>query len=153
MYIKRIELTNIRCFEHLEIDLSSSGNVRKWAVILGNNGVGKTTLLRSVAVGLCDRTSAAGLIKDLQGEWVRKGSPDHEGTIEIELIDSDQGRPFSSKITIVNYDGSEIIKDFDSPIAGSPHQDIFVCAYGAGRGVIGTRDYTKFRTTDSVYSL
>ena len=153
MYIKRIELTNIRCFEHLEIDLSSNGNVRKWAVILGNNGVGKTTLLRSVAVGLCDKTSAAGLIKDLQGEWVRKGSPDNEGTIKIELKDSDQGRPFSSKITIVNDDGREFIKDFDSPIVGSPQEDIFVCAYGANRGVFGTRDYPEYRTTDSVYSL
>lgn len=153
MYIKRIELTNIRCFEHLEIDLSSNGNVRKWAVILGDNGVGKTTLLRSVAVGLCDRTSAAGLIKDLQGEWVRKGSPDNEGTIEIELKASDQGRSFSSKITIVNDDGREFIKDFDSPIGGSPQEDIFVCAYGAGRGVFGAASYEKYRIIDSVYTL
>lgn len=153
MYIKRIELTNIRCFEHLEIDLSSNGNVRKWAVILGNNGVGKTTLLRSIAVGLCDETSAAGLIKDLQGEWVRKGSPNHEGTIEIELIDSDQGRSTSSKITIFNDNGREIIRDFDSPIAGSPQEDIFVCAYGAGRGVFGAASYEKYRTIDSVYTL
>ncbi len=153
MYITKIYLKNIRCFEEIEIDLKAGSDVRKWAVILGNNGVGKTTLLRSIAVGLCDRTSAAGLISDLQGQWVRNGSKDGEGTIEIELKDPEQNRSVTSKLTINNSDGHEIIAKNDGTIKGSNDKDIFVCAYGAGRGVVGTRDYPKYRIIDSVYTL
>lgn len=152
MYITKIRLKNIRCFEEIEIDLSVGSDIRKWAVLLGNNGIGKTTLLRSIAVGLCDRTGAAGLISDLQGEWVRKGSSDGTGTIEIQLKDPMRSRIVSSKLTIDNRGGRETIRDFDSPFASSP-EDILVCAYGAGRGFYGTRDYAKYRLIDSVYTL
>ncbi len=40
MYIKKVTLTNVRCFEHLEFDLSSKDSVQKWGVILGDNGFG-----------------------------------------------------------------------------------------------------------------
>ena len=153
MYITRIHLKNIRCFEEIEIDLKAESDVRKWAVILGNNGVGKTTLLRSIAVGLCDRLGAPGLIGDLPGEWVRKGSKDGMGTIEIELKDPERSRPVTTKLTIQNSDGHETIANFDSTIKGSNDRVIFVCAYGAGRGVMGTRDYPKYRIVDSVYTL
>ncbi len=153
MYISKIRLKNIRCFEEIEIDLNAGSDIRTWAVILGNNGTGKTTLLRSIAVGLCDRTSAAGLISDLQGEWVRKGSSDGRGTIEIELKVPGESRTVSSKLTIVNDGGRETIEDFDSPSKRAPEEDIFVCAYGAGRGIYGTRDYPKYRIIDSVHTL
>lgn len=152
MYITKIRLKNIRCFEDIEIDLNAGSGIRKWAVLLGNNGVGKTTLLRCIAVGLCDRTGAAGLISDLQGDWVRKDSSDGKGTIEIELRAPALSRTVSSKLTIVNDDGRETIEDFESSFEDSP-EDILVCAYGAGRGTYGTRDYTKYRIIDSVYTL
>ena len=73
MFISKITLRQIRCFEEFEIDLRTPDGVRKWAVVFGDNGVGKTTLLRSIAIGLCDATSAAGLIRELYGQWMRKG--------------------------------------------------------------------------------
>lgn len=50
-YFLSIELKNIRCFKvPQKLDLSdSNGFPAQWTVILGNNGVGKTTLLRSLA--------------------------------------------------------------------------------------------------------
>ena len=131
LYISKIRLKNIRCFEEIEIDLNAGSDIRKWAVILGNNGTGKTTLLRSIAVGLCDRTSAAGLISDLQGEWVRKGSSDGRGTIEIELKVPGESRTVAYKVTIVNDGGRETIEDFDSPSKRAPEEDIFcLCLWG-----------------------
>ena len=153
MYISKIHLKNIRCFEEIEIDLTGDEDVRKWAVILGNNGVGKTTLLRCIAVGLCDQTSAAGLISDLQGDWVRQGSNSNTGTIQITLTDPALQRPVYSEIEITNKDGRETVRVLKSPMDGRPGKDIFACAYGAGRDVQGTRDYRKYRTQDSVYSL
>lgn len=153
MYITKIHLKNIRCFEDIEINLKPGNTIQEWTVILGNNGVGKTTLLRSIAVGLCDRTSAAGLISEHQGEWVRKNSIENTGSIEIELKDPKLGYTTSTKVEIVNSDGRETIKGFDSPTEGSPQEEIFVCAYGTGRGFSGTRDYPKYRTIDSVFTL
>ena len=153
MHISKIHLKNIRCFEDIEIDLKPGNTVQQWTVILGNNSVGKTTLLRSIAVGLCDRTSAAGLISEHQGEWVRKNSIGNTGSIEIELEDPKLGYTTSTKVEIVNNAGRETIKGFDSPTEGSPKEEIFVCAYGTGRGFSGTRDYPKYRTIDSVFTL
>ncbi len=152
MHITKIRLRNIRCFEDIEIDLTAGSDIRKWAVLLGNNGVGKTTLLRSIAVGLCDQTSAAGLISDLQGEWVRKGSNDSTGIIEIELRDPARNRTASSKLTIVNNGGRAIIEESKSSFLDSS-EDILVFAYGTGRGFYGTRDYERYRIIDSVYTL
>ena len=81
MYIKRIFLKNIRCFDELEINFDKNGYS---ALILGDNGDGKSTLLKSLAIGLCDESSAAGLHRELPGELVRKHSK-HPGIITIEL--------------------------------------------------------------------
>ncbi|MCZ6673942.1 MAG: AAA family ATPase [Verrucomicrobia bacterium] len=154
MYIKRVELTNIRCFEHVEIDLSSNGDIRKWAVILGDNGVGKTTLLRSIALALGDRESAAALLRDLPGEWVRHESADKTGTIRIDFSNKKRnGGAFYTEVRIQNNNGRESIINYTNKPKNFPWDDIFACGYGAGRSIIGTRSYQKYRTIDSVYSL
>lgn len=50
-YFTRLELENIRCFGTKQsLDLSDgNGNPTRWNLILGNNGVGKTTLLEVLA--------------------------------------------------------------------------------------------------------
>jgi ABC-type sulfate/molybdate transport systems ATPase subunit len=88
MYISKIVLENVRCFERIEVDLKSGASAKKWLVVLGDNGVGKTTLLRCIAMGLCDRTSAGALLRDTNGETIRKGEED--GTIKITLDDRGQ---------------------------------------------------------------
>lgn len=51
VYFLALQVENVLCFkEHQELKLSDSkGNPAQWTVILGNNGVGKTTLLRCLA--------------------------------------------------------------------------------------------------------
>ena len=153
MYISKIHLKNIRCFEEIELDLTGDAGIRNWTVILGNNGLGKTTLLRSIAVGLCDPTSAAGLISDLQGDWVRQGANANTGSISVTLLDPERERECHSEIEIVNKGGREQIEIKKNPMTSDLGDDIFVCGYGAGRGIQGTRDYRKYRTQDSVYTL
>lgn len=54
--LDRVELRDIGTFNHVDIKLSSN-----WTVLLGNNGLGKSTILRAIALGLCgdDRSAAA----------------------------------------------------------------------------------------------
>lgn len=72
LYLKKVTIENVRCFEKLEFDLTApEGEPRMWGVVFGDNGVGKTTLLRSIAMGLCDEASAAGLLREIYGETIR----------------------------------------------------------------------------------
>ena len=52
VYFLKLELENVRCFgENATLDLSDGkGNWKKWTVILGDNGLGKTTLLQALAL-------------------------------------------------------------------------------------------------------
>lgn len=52
--IERVVLRNIGPFEELRLSLSS-----RWNVIVGNNGVGKSTVLRAIALTLCGDDSRA----------------------------------------------------------------------------------------------
>ena len=55
MYLKKIQLQNIKCFEDVTLAFPvRDGNYGGWNVILGENGRGKSTLLRSVALGVLD---------------------------------------------------------------------------------------------------
>lgn len=51
VYFSYLELTNIKCFGEKQIlDLKNiDGTISPWTLILGNNGVGKTTLLKCLA--------------------------------------------------------------------------------------------------------
>jgi energy-coupling factor transporter ATP-binding protein EcfA2 len=52
--LKRITLKNIGPFESLALDLELDAK-EKWHVFLGDNGVGKSTVLKAVALALCGK--------------------------------------------------------------------------------------------------
>lgn len=85
--ISEIELSNIRCFEKLTIDLKENDKPIQWAMILGDNAVGKTTLLRSIALGLCNVSDATALMRSIAGGFVRQGKD--LGYIKIQLSEVD----------------------------------------------------------------
>jgi energy-coupling factor transporter ATP-binding protein EcfA2 len=155
MEITKVSLRNIRCFEELDIDMGNSHGAKKWMVILGDNGVGKTTVLRSIALGLCEQSGASALLAELAGDWIRSDTP--KGTIKIELkpykefkgsayIETTLERVAYGEIKLEQRLSPENPKDFS-------WEKLFVCAYGAGRGVFGTTDLSEYAVTDSVYSL
>ena len=89
MYLKRLYLKNIRSFAEIDIDLTSSaGSVKTWAVIFGENGVGKTTLLRSIGLVLGDPESAGGLLREIPGDWVRAGLSGETAIVRAEFSET-----------------------------------------------------------------
>lgn len=50
LYLKTLEIENVRCFgSKQKIDFTGSdGKISQWTVILGDNGTGKTSILRSI---------------------------------------------------------------------------------------------------------
>lgn len=84
MYILKIRLENVRCFTNETIEL---GDSHPSLLIAGNNATGKSSILRSIAMGLCDEASAGGLLRELPGDFIRAGKKD--APIEIEFSEED----------------------------------------------------------------
>src|SRR4030042_1079759 len=82
MYIKKIFLKNIRSFEEFTLEFEKSSSS---VLIVGDNGEGKSTLLRSIAMGLCDESSAAALFRELRGRFVRRGKKKEDTFIDLYL--------------------------------------------------------------------
>jgi predicted ATP-binding protein involved in virulence len=154
MKITRVSLKNIRCFDELEIKLHGRS-----ALIIGDNGDGKSTVIRSLAMGLCDDSSAAALFRELHGETVRKGSKS-DGRIEVDL--RDRAREFRTVTEIkalktferVRQDVSQRSPRYLKMRQGTfPWDHIFATGYGPGIRVQGTADYDYYLTVDAVYPL
>ena len=97
LYLSRVQLYNVRCFNELDIALGGPGiEPAGWNLILGDNATGKSTLLRSIAMGLCDEASAAGLLKESDEGYIRRKKT--EAKIDILLHDHPhQTRSFVSQ--------------------------------------------------------
>ena len=85
LFIKRVTLKNVRCFEFVDLEFDLSGDDSPWTVLIGDNAAGKTTLLRSIAIGLCDESSAAGLLKESDTGYIRRGKKKAEIIIDFCL--------------------------------------------------------------------
>jgi internalin A len=146
--IARVILKNIRCFESFELDLTAGPATSDWALLFGENGVGKTTFLRSIATGLCDSASAMALINDLRGSVLREGST--SGSIEIEFGGVGwRALRLTTKLSLD--DGVLRLTQETSP--DFPRDQIFACGYGAARRGFGSLDYAAYNTKNSVYTL
>jgi energy-coupling factor transporter ATP-binding protein EcfA2 len=83
MYIRRAVLTNIKGFETADLDFCPDGSTYPgWAVITGDNGSGKTALLRAIALAILGPEQSRGLIQDLRG-WV--SHEQEAGSISVEI--------------------------------------------------------------------
>ena len=84
MYIKSIELKNIRGFEDLKFDLTRpSGSFAGWTVFTGDNGSGKSTLLKAIAIALTGKETARSLQPNFY-RWVSEGAS--EGSIDLTIV-------------------------------------------------------------------
>lgn len=80
MYVKRISIENIAGIEQLTWE--APGDPAGWHAIVGDNGSGKSSLLRAVALALVGPEQAPGLRLDWDA-WLRRGS--RHGSVELQL--------------------------------------------------------------------
>lgn len=75
MYLQEVRLENIKCFEDLALDFTTArdGSPRLMTVILGENGVGKTTLLQTIALILGGGDLVIGFSLNRLDDWLRLG--------------------------------------------------------------------------------
>lgn len=83
MKISRLILKNIKCYKFLDLSFEQEDeSLRKRTVILGNNGTGKSTVLKSIALILAG-SSALGELLGSVDDWIRHKQD--SGSIEIHL--------------------------------------------------------------------
>lgn len=154
MYIKKVVLEHIGCFDRLEINLSPRQDVGNWLLLLGDNGAGKTTVLRSIALGLCPESGVSALLSELYGEIIRYQSEDEKGSIHIEFSEKMNSIPISITTRIQkNESGDYDVAQEKHPKSNFPWSNIFVCGYGAHKGGYAMKPFNDYSSVDSVYTL
>lgn len=160
MYISKIRLEQVRCFRNETIEL---GDSHPSLLIAGNNATGKSSILRSIAMGLCDEASAGGLLRELPGDFIRTGEKD--ATIDIEFTEEDGEKwGIETKLKLykeLNFERVEqeyYKKEGDKRIPVKkwrefPWEKLFIVGYGAGLRTDGTADYDQYFSGDAVYTL
>ena len=160
MYVKTVILRNIRGFESLDFDLARpDGSYAGWTVFTGDNGSGKSALLRAIALGLVGRDTARSLQPSFH-RWIRAGSQPYEGSIQLEIVPRsddddfvDAGRTPKSNCPLLlklRNGGKDVSleeavpegspKNFKSPQRSTWSQEArgwFSCGYGPFRRVFG----------------
>jgi hypothetical protein len=81
--LKRLTLDNIGPFDHLELDLDPS-----WNILLGDNGVGKSNVLKAIAVAICGRDARA-----YANRLIKVGKT--QGSI---LLETDRGTTYRTEL-------------------------------------------------------
>lgn len=120
--IESIEITNVRAFEHFELRAVPPENGHgQWIVLVGENGVGKTTLLRALALALTTTANAGVALSKLPAPMRRT-----EVRADIEVT-SRGGR---RSISILGEGPNEIVKRGDGDANGPG----LLVAYGCRRG-------------------
>jgi energy-coupling factor transporter ATP-binding protein EcfA2 len=91
VYLKSVTIRHIKCFEDLTLDFFVGDEPRRWTVILGENGTGKSTLLQAIAVTLAGPEATKLLLPRPEG-WVQLGH--EQGTLEATVMPGEQDGPF-----------------------------------------------------------
>jgi len=137
MFLRSLTLENFKCLENIDISFEKSGlKNRQWTLVLGENGTGKSNLLKAIAL-VTAGSNALGELIGPTDNWIRSGQKScsifavvetkkrelREVSLKIELGDH------LSNIITKNHDSLKLI---DDAIAHTD-RNYFVVAYGSSR--------------------
>ena len=143
MFLKRVELTDVRCLRSATLPLSTpAGDTRRWTLLLGENGTGKSTVMRAVGLVLAGSAALAELIGDPES-WIRAGARECAIAADLETADGEPRRIAlrlrrGDTIKDVYERNRETLDLLDRAIARSS-RNYLVIAYGASRRLSSTK--------------
>lgn len=160
--VKRLTLHSIKCFQHVELDFSQNNQTPSWTVIVGDNGVGKTTILHAIA--LCaigpelasksipfpDNMVSVGFTSGyMETVFQIATENDPDASITIRLNIEKGSKTFNISLNGVNKN-AEIIKQFIAARNYTGFDGWFVAGYGAVRNLLFTDQPSKSTRQDIV---
>jgi predicted ATPase len=154
MFLKRLRLKNFKCFSDLELSFEEGKSVRKWTILLGPNGLGKSSLLKAIALVTAGSEALTELLRD-PSEWVRNGQKRAE--LEAELVT--KGKETRTIKLIIRRSGtvSTFLKENNEGLdlldraIGHATRNYFVAGYGAARR-LSSSDVSGLRGKTSTYT-
>ena len=89
MHVQRLTIENIRSIQRLDIDLRGEENLAGWHVLLGDNGAGKSTAVRALALALMGEPNAYATREDWS-RWLSSQSESGRVSVELSAHDRDE---------------------------------------------------------------
>ena len=142
-YIDKVELKNVKVFKQLNIDFTTSNdtNGAPWMMLLGENGTGKSTVLKSIALNLSDGDYLQNLIREDLFEpdrFIRHKTK--KATIKVWLTGMTKPRILEIRKELISFtspsgDKTKIILPLDPVNSVTKNWDAqtFLLGYGATR--------------------
>jgi predicted ATPase len=88
VFLKTVRIQNVRALRNVELSFATeSEDIRRWTLIIGENGFGKSTLLRSIALVMAGSESLADLLVD-PDSWITRGAKG--AAIEADVVTADR---------------------------------------------------------------
>lgn len=99
MYLRSIEISNIRSLKKLVWQLPAGHRGPGWHVILGDNGAGKSSFMQAVSLALVGPSEAPALRQDFR-QWLRADAAHGDIQLDVEPseVDSRQERLWKPQI-------------------------------------------------------
>lgn len=139
MFLKELELRNVKCHEQLKLSFTCNDKknpIRKTTFLLGENGTGKSALLKAIAL-ITSGSSSLGDILGTPNDWIRNKKPYCEIKAVITTQKGEE-RPISLKIqrdhtlAQIIVENRESLERIDGAISNAD-RNYFVVGYGASR--------------------
>lgn len=145
MYLNQVIIQNIRSISSFEMTFKEPAG---WHVIIGDNGAGKSTIVRSIALGMVGPSDSKALRLNLK-DWVKRDTTE-PGEIKLVVTKSDQDskvgrsasrkKPFDAVLTLTKNNNGFVLEGNK----GAPRDNIwsnakgwFSCAFGPFRRFTG----------------
>lgn len=84
MYVRRIHIDGMKLLRDFELDFTRAGSPRMWTVLVGPNGLCKTSILRAIALAASGRDRANQLGQDLISSWRDARRPGDRTVVTIK---------------------------------------------------------------------
>lgn len=137
MFLKKLSLVNFKCLSNIELSFEKTGSKnRKWTLILGENGTGKSNILKAIALVTSGSNALGELIGNVDS-WIKFNEKSCSIIAELETKKGEERKislQFNkgdnlSKIISNNKESLHLI---DAAIENAD-RNYFVVAYGASR--------------------
>ncbi|MFK3690809.1 AAA family ATPase [Agrobacterium tumefaciens] len=134
MYVRQLSIKNIRSIKQFEMKFDAGARAG-WHVVLGSNGAGKSSVIRSLALVLAGPKEALALRQDWR-TWARSGTTDGSITAEIDVSPDDiftkrgkQKKSVTAELKLVpaesTLDGRLNPLELDAPNPTTPNRSIW----------------------------
>lgn len=144
MFLKNIHLKNFRCFDDLYLHFEDGNRIRKNTILLGQNGTGKSNLLKATGLVTAGSNALAELLGN-PGSWVKNGKDFCEVSATISTKEK-KDQALTLKIGREDYfsqvieRNKESLSYIDREVYTSG-KNYFVLALGASRRLAGKSRY------------